>query len=100
MSRTITTSRSARLFAAAGVIGLLATGCTSNTAEPDPAASSAPAGAASDNDAPGETVTIGFSGPAADHGCGPHPRAAGWPGRPGGRPHDARHERYRPNARA
>ena len=67
MSRTITTSRSARLFAAAGVIGLLATGCTSNTAEPDPAASSAPAGAASDNDAPGETVTIGFSGPAADH---------------------------------
>jgi len=68
MSRTITTSRSARLFAAAGVIGLLATGCTSNTAEPDPAASSAPAGAASDNDAPGETVTIGFSGPAADHG--------------------------------
>ncbi len=69
MSRTITTSRSARLLAAAGVIGLLATGCTSNTADTDDtAASSAPAGAASDNDAPGETVTIGFSGPAADHG--------------------------------
>lgn len=68
MSRSITTSRSARLLAAAGVIGLLATGCTSNTAETDDAASSAPAGAASDNDAQGETVTIGFSGPAADHG--------------------------------
>ena len=69
MSRSITTSRSARLLAAAGVIGLLATGCTSNTADTDDtAASSAPAGAASDNDEPGETVTIGFSGPAADHG--------------------------------
>jgi ABC-type sugar transport system substrate-binding protein len=69
MSRSITTSRSVRLLAAAGVIGLLATGCTSNTPETDDtAASSAPAGASSDNDAPGETVTIGFSGPAADHG--------------------------------
>ncbi|HYI59250.1 MAG TPA: substrate-binding domain-containing protein, partial [Microlunatus sp.] len=36
--------------------------------EADSSASSAPAGAASDNDAPGEKVVIGFSGPAADHG--------------------------------
>ena len=68
MSRTIITSRPARLLAAAGVIGLLAAGCTSNTPEASESASSAPAGAASDNDAPGESVTIGFSGPAADHG--------------------------------
>ncbi|HET6664796.1 MAG TPA: substrate-binding domain-containing protein [Acidimicrobiales bacterium] len=68
MFRTTVTSRPARFLAAAGVLGLLATGCTSNTPESDDAAESAPAGAASDNDAPGETVTIGFSGPAADHG--------------------------------
>ena len=68
MFRTLTTSRPVRLIAAAGVLGLLATGCTSNTPETSDNASSAPAGAASDNDAPGETVTIGFSGPAADHG--------------------------------
>ena len=68
MSRSIITSRPARLIAAAGVIGLLAAGCTSNEPETSSNASSAPAGAASDNDAPGEKVTIGFSGPAADHG--------------------------------
>jgi len=68
MFRTLTTSRPARLLAAAGVLGLLATGCTSNTPEAQSSASSAPAGAVSDNDAPGEKVTIGFSGPAADHG--------------------------------
>jgi ribose transport system substrate-binding protein len=69
MSRTIRTSRPVRLIAAAGIVGLLAAGCTSNTPDTDDdAASSAPAGAASDNDAPGEKVTIGFSGPAADHG--------------------------------
>ena len=33
MFRTLTTSRPARLIAAAGVLGLLATGCTSNTPE-------------------------------------------------------------------
>ena len=33
MFRTITTSRPVRLLAAAGVLGLLATGCTSNTPE-------------------------------------------------------------------
>ncbi|HZB68700.1 MAG TPA: substrate-binding domain-containing protein [Ornithinibacter sp.] len=68
MFRTTLTSRPARVLAAVGVLGLLATGCTSNTPESDDAASSAPAGAASDNDAPGEKVVIGFSGPAADHG--------------------------------
>jgi ribose transport system substrate-binding protein len=68
MFRTLTTSRPVRLIAAAGVLGLLATGCTSNTPETTASASSAPAGASSDNDAPGEKVTIGFSGPAADHG--------------------------------
>jgi ABC-type sugar transport system substrate-binding protein len=68
MFRTTLTSRPARVLAAVGVLGLLATGCTSNTPESDDAASSAPAGAASDNDAPGEQVVIGFSGPAADHG--------------------------------
>ena len=35
MFRTLTTSRPARLLAAAGVLGLLATGCTSNTPEAD-----------------------------------------------------------------
>ena len=68
MSRTLIPSRPARLLAAVGVIGLLAAGCTSNTPETSESAASAPAGAASDNDAPGETVVIGFSGPAADHG--------------------------------
>jgi len=48
MFRTITTSRPARVLAAAGVLGLLATGCTSNTPETTASASSAPAGAASD----------------------------------------------------
>ncbi|GAB3874221.1 substrate-binding domain-containing protein [Terrabacter terrigena] len=50
---------------------LLAAGCTSNDPVTTPAASTQQAGgakAASDNDAPGEKVTIGFSGPAADHG--------------------------------
>ncbi|MGA9747949.1 MAG: substrate-binding domain-containing protein [Nocardioides sp.] len=55
--------------AAIAITALLATGCTSN--EPEPAAgedSGTDTAAASSNDDPGETVTIGFSGPAADHG--------------------------------
>ncbi|MFD1717569.1 substrate-binding domain-containing protein [Georgenia deserti] len=49
---------------------LLVAGCTSNEPQTeddggDDAAQAAPAGA---NDEPGETVTIGFSAPAADHG--------------------------------
>ncbi len=56
---------------ALGLAGVLvATGCTSNTPPADAAAATqgAAAGAGSSNDAPGKTVTIGFSGPAADHG--------------------------------
>ena len=45
-------------------------GCTSN--DPEPSADSTESGdtsnAASDNDDPGDTVVIGFSGPQADHG--------------------------------
>ncbi|HET8988153.1 MAG TPA: substrate-binding domain-containing protein [Humibacillus sp.] len=49
---------------------LVAAGCTSNEPATTPAASTqqATGNAASDNDAPGEKVVIGFSGPAADHG--------------------------------
>ncbi|MEW1954298.1 substrate-binding domain-containing protein [Terrabacter sp. NPDC080008] len=49
---------------------LVAAGCTSNDPATTPAASTQTAGgnAASDNDAPGKKVVIGFSGPAADHG--------------------------------
>jgi ribose transport system substrate-binding protein len=47
---------------------LVAAGCTSNDPVTAPVASTQQAGAASDNDAPGEKVVIGFSGPAADHG--------------------------------
>ncbi len=49
---------------------LVAAGCTSNEPAATPAASTqqATGGASSDNDAPGEKVVIGFSGPAADHG--------------------------------
>jgi ribose transport system substrate-binding protein len=48
------------------VAGALMAGCTSN-AEPQ-SAPAAPAHAGSSNDAPGEKVVIGFSGPEADHG--------------------------------
>lgn len=51
------------IFATAGA---LVAGCTSNQ-EPQNE-SSAPANAASSNDAPGKKVVIGFSGPQADHG--------------------------------
>ena len=57
------------------VTSLLLAGCTSNEAPaeegaaPAEGASGAPAGGAgSSNDETGDTVTIGFSGPAADHG--------------------------------
>jgi ribose transport system substrate-binding protein len=46
--------------------GALITGCTGNT--PDNASSGGGNNAASDNDKSGDTVTIGFSAPAADHG--------------------------------
>ncbi len=51
--------------AAAALVVL--TGCTSNTSDPDSGDNEQPQ-AVSDNDETGDTVTIGFSGPAADHG--------------------------------
>ena len=51
--------------AAAALVVL--TGCTSNASESDSGSNAEPQ-AVSANDDPGETVTIGFSGPAADHG--------------------------------
>ncbi|WP_369259022.1 substrate-binding domain-containing protein [Geodermatophilus amargosae] len=47
--------------------GVLVAGCTSNTPE-DSGGGGGANEAASANDEPGETVTIGFSAPAADHG--------------------------------
>jgi ribose transport system substrate-binding protein len=46
--------------------GVLVAGCTSNT--PEESSSGGGNQAASDNDEAGDTVTIGFSAPAADHG--------------------------------
>jgi ABC-type sugar transport system substrate-binding protein len=63
--------RRVRLAAASAVAALLAvTGCTSNTPDEEESSSSGEttAKAASANDDPGKKVTIGFSGPAADHG--------------------------------
>jgi ribose transport system substrate-binding protein len=65
--------RTTKRVAAAAIAmsaALVAAGCTSNDPATTPAASTQQAGgnAASDNDAPGKKVTIGFSGPAADHG--------------------------------
>jgi ABC-type sugar transport system substrate-binding protein len=56
--------------AALATVALVA-GCTSNTPESEDDAAAAGGSdnaAAGSNDEPGETVTIGFSGPAADHG--------------------------------
>ncbi|EAQ00568.1 putative secreted solute binding protein [Janibacter sp. HTCC2649] len=63
----LTLTRPVRTAAALGVVALVAAGCTSNTPETsnDSASNAAPAG---DNAKPGEKVTIGFSGPASDHG--------------------------------
>jgi len=60
-----------RLLAGAATVlsvGLITAGCTSNTAESSQGESQDNAQAASSNDETGETVTIGFSAPAADHG--------------------------------
>ncbi|PVG80974.1 sugar ABC transporter substrate-binding protein [Nocardioides gansuensis] len=51
---------------AVATAGLVLTGCTGNTV--DNSGDEDRATAVSDNDEAGETVTIGFSGPAADHG--------------------------------
>ncbi|GCE76544.1 substrate-binding domain-containing protein [Cellulomonas biazotea] len=61
-----------RWLAVAGTAAALAlvVGCTSNTPEDtsDDSTGAAPVAAGSGNDEPGDTVTIGFSAPAADHG--------------------------------
>ncbi|NNM47231.1 substrate-binding domain-containing protein [Knoellia koreensis] len=67
MKRTITSRRLAAV-GIAGALALVAAGCTSNDPQQTSNDSSAAPKAASDNDAPGDKVTIGFSGPAADHG--------------------------------
>ena len=54
--------------AAIAISALLVTGCTSNEPEPPAGEDSGTQNAASSNDDTGDTVTIGFSGPAADHG--------------------------------
>ncbi len=48
--------------------GALVTGCTSNEPESSGTERGRGGGAVSANDDPGDTVTIGFSAPAADHG--------------------------------
>jgi len=61
----------ARAGIAVGAVAVMAlTACTGSAqdAENDDSGSDAPAAAAGSNDEEGETVTIGFSAPAADHG--------------------------------
>jgi ribose transport system substrate-binding protein len=65
MSRIMNKSRLTRVAALAAVGGLLFA-CTSNESDDDGGAGEQ--SAVSDNDDPGKTVTIGFSGPEADHG--------------------------------
>jgi len=62
------TKRPFRLVAGVAIAALVVlTGCTSNAEDSGASGDSQPQ-AVSGNDDPGETVTIGFSGPAADHG--------------------------------
>ncbi|WP_323095854.1 substrate-binding domain-containing protein [Intrasporangium sp. YIM S08009] len=70
MSASPRTTKRVAAAAIAMSAALVAAGCTSNDPATTPAASTQQAGgnAASDNDAPGKKVVIGFSGPAADHG--------------------------------
>jgi ABC-type sugar transport system substrate-binding protein len=63
-----TRSRGIRVAAGLGVLVVVAAGCTGNSADDDASSASSAPRAASDNDAPGDKVVIGFSGPAADHG--------------------------------
>ncbi|MFP5219848.1 MAG: substrate-binding domain-containing protein [Actinomycetes bacterium] len=65
---SLSTRRRATSLAAAAAAGLLLVGCTSNEPEDSGNDGAAVGNAASSNDDSGETVTIGFSGPAADHG--------------------------------
>ena len=70
MSARMNRRRMLAVPAALAASALLLTGCVSNEPpeETDGDSTSEEAGAASDNDAPGEEVVIGFSAPAADHG--------------------------------
>jgi ribose transport system substrate-binding protein len=69
MSRPTTTSRIRLLTGGALAALLFVAGCTSNTPEEDSSSEGSDAAkAVSANDDPGTKVTIGFSGPAADHG--------------------------------
>ena len=61
-------SRGFRVAAGLGVLAVVVAGCTGNSADDDSSSQSSAPRAASDNDAPGDKVVIGFSGPAADHG--------------------------------
>lgn len=65
-------SKARRRLSTSGALlaaGLLLVGCTSNEADTSSdGGGESTANAASSNDESGETVTIGFSGPAADHG--------------------------------
>ncbi|GIJ00104.1 monosaccharide ABC transporter substrate-binding protein (CUT2 family) [Sediminihabitans luteus] len=68
-----TSRRLVTLTVAASAAALLVAGCTSNTEDTsDDSSADAPAAAegagSSENDETGETVVIGFSAPAADHG--------------------------------
>ncbi|MGH3453175.1 MAG: substrate-binding domain-containing protein [Nocardioidaceae bacterium] len=65
MSRIMNKSNLTRVAALAAVGGLLFA-CTSN--ESDDSGGEGEQSAVSNNDEPGDTVTIGFSGPEADHG--------------------------------
>ena len=70
MSVRTTRRRLAVTAAATASLVLLATACTSNTApeDDDDGGGAGQNQAASDNDATGDEVVIGFSAPAADHG--------------------------------
>lgn len=69
-ARTTLRRRAAAATVIAATAALLATACTSNTPPPsdDEGDGGGTAQAVSDNDAAGDTVVIGFSAPAADHG--------------------------------
>ncbi|AEG44925.1 substrate-binding domain-containing protein [Isoptericola variabilis] len=69
MSARMTRNRAFGASVAAATVALLAAGCVSNEPPAEESeGTSQNAGAASSNDDPGDTVTIGFSAPAADHG--------------------------------
>ena len=69
MSRSTTHRRIRRITGGALAALLVMTGCTSNTPEDESTGGGDDtSNVASSNDDSGETVTIGFSGPAADHG--------------------------------